>query len=100
MSRSAQTIHHRHHPIENHEIGPKFLGFGKRFKTTLDLDDFPRSGALQQATQGSSHRRIVFGNQYSRHAIGHASRDGWALSVDSSPHQGLTPYEGTMNRAV
>lgn len=77
LASGAQAIHHRHHQIKNDEIGLEFLGFGNGFLTILDIHDFPGAGALQQATQGSSNRWIVLGNQDSDgHANRQAGRDG------------------------
>ena len=91
----GQAIHDRHDQVENDEIGLEFLGLGDGFLAILDVDDLPGASAFEQSVQGSSHRRIVFGNQYSgRHAIAKQIETADRRSCFSA--QCLMPYEITM----
>ncbi len=74
----GEAIHHGHDQVQNDDVGPEFLGLGDGLLAILDVNDLPAAGALEQAAQGYSNRRIVVGNQDSdRHATGQASLDGW-----------------------
>jgi hypothetical protein len=88
-----ETIHHRHHQIENDEMGFQFLRFGNGFLTIVDVHNFPGPRDFQKGTQGSSNRGTVFSNQNSD---GHANRQARRVA----PHgllfrKGMMPYELT-----
>ncbi len=71
LASCLETIHDRHHQIENDEIRFQFLRPGDRLRPIVDVNNFPRPGALQQVAQGVFNRRTVLSDQNSD---GHANR--------------------------
>lgn len=75
----SQAIHHRHHQIEDDEVGLEFLGPGNSILPIFDRNDFPRSGALEKGPQGSPNRGTILSNQYpGGHANGQQVETGGA----------------------